>query len=84
MNELQKTYMLAKAAYDSAFKHEDWELVDKLEDPMLDAEFALVDWVCEEVEKTGQMSKEDIDLVYRNSTLEQWRKLVDMGTRLAV
>ena len=44
MNKLQKEYAIAKAAYETAFKAEAWDLVDKLEDPMLEAEFALADW----------------------------------------
>lgn len=84
MNQLQKTYTLAKAAYDTAFKNEDWELVDKLEDTYIEAEFALVDWAFDEAEKTGKISREDIEFIRKNSNLEQWAKFVDMGMRLAV
>jgi hypothetical protein len=83
MNQLQKTYAVAKAAYETAFKAEDWDLVDKLEDPMLDAEFALVDWSFDVVVATGKMSREDTDFLRSNSNLDQWAKFVDMALRLA-
>jgi hypothetical protein len=83
MNQLQKDYAMKKAAYEAAFKMENWDLVDKLEDPMIEAEFKLMDWCFEVVEKTGQMSSEDIDLLRRNSNLDQWDKMVDMALRLA-
>ena len=63
MNKLQKTYALAKAAYETAFKAEDWDLVDKLEDPMLEAEFALADWTFDVVVATGKMSRKDTDMI---------------------
>lgn len=82
MNKLQKEYAIAKAAYETAFKAEAWDLVDKLEDPMLEAEFALADWTFDVVVKTGKMSREDTDLIRSNSSLDQWAKIIDMGMRL--
>lgn len=82
MNELQKAYAMAKAAYDAAFAAENWDLVDKLEDPYLDAELALADWAFEVVIATGQMTKEDTDFLRRNANGERWEKIVDMAFRL--
>lgn len=84
INQIQKAYMEAKAAYDTAFKMEDWDLVDQLEDPYLDAEIALVDWSFDECVKTGKFSRSDADLLRRNSNEAQWKKFVDMALRLAV
>lgn len=82
MNTIQKKYIKAKAAYETAFKMGRWDLVDQLEDPMIEAEFALVDWAFEVAVKSGQMSKEDTDFMRRNSNGEQWEKLVDLALRM--
>lgn len=84
LNQVQKTYITAKAAYDAAFKNEDWDLVDKLEDPYIESEFALVTWTFDECIKTGKFSKKDADFMIKNSNTDQWNKFVDMGMRLAV
>jgi hypothetical protein len=82
MNKLQLDYLKAKVAYDTAFETEDWELVDQLEDPYLDAEFALADWVFQVAERTGLISKEDLEYIRKNANGEQWDKLIEMGVRL--
>ncbi|MNM93841.1 hypothetical protein D3C81_1062270 [compost metagenome] len=53
MNKVQKVYTLAKAAYDIAFEGEEWELVEALETPLVEAEGALVEWALDYAEKTG-------------------------------
>lgn len=82
MNNIQKTYAKAKAAYETAFKMARWDLVDQLEDPMLDAEFALVDWAFTVAIASGEMSQADADLLRRNSSGDQWEKLVDLAFRM--
>ena len=82
MNELQKTYAIAKAAYDAAFEAKNWDLVDKLEDPYIDAELALMDWAFAVVIATGKMTKEDTDFLRRNANGEKWDNLVNMAFRL--
>lgn len=84
MTELQAKYVAVKAAYDEAFKMENWELVDQLEDDYIETEFALVEWSFEEVQKTGKMSAEECEMLRKNSNLEQWSRMVDLALRLAV
>lgn len=81
MTQLQRSYILAKAAYDAAFKTENWELVDKLEDPYLELEFELVEWLKEEAAKTGKMTKEELDYIHQNAGLDVHEKMVDMALR---
>ncbi|ODA08485.1 hypothetical protein [Paenibacillus polymyxa] len=51
MNNVQKNYMVAKAAYDAAKENEDWELVERLEIPYLEAESDMVEWALDHAEK---------------------------------
>ena len=81
MTELQKAYTLAKAAYDAAFKAEDWDLVDKLEDPYLDLEFELVEWLKEEAAKTGKITKEELNFTHEKGGLSVHERMVDMALR---
>lgn len=81
MNELQRNYLIAKAAYETAFENEDWSLVDQLEDPYIDAEFALVEWIEEIAVNDGTLSQEDIDLMRKNRR-DYVERVVDMAMRL--
>lgn len=81
MTELQQAYTLAKAAYDAAFKAEDWDLVDKLEDPYLDLEFELVEWLKEEAAKTGKITKEELNFTHEKGGLSVHERMVDMALR---
>lgn len=58
MKKLQEQYKLIKATYDQAFKAEDWETVDAIEDELLDAEEALRDGFLEIVK--DQVSAADM------------------------
>lgn len=80
--ELQADYIVKKAAYDQAFEQKNWQLVDELEDPYLESEFALFDEVGKIVVKTGKMSEEDVEYIRRHSNLEQWAKMIDLAVRL--
>lgn len=82
MNQLQKKYFEKKTIYEVAFKNHDWETVDAVEDEYLDAEFAMVEWMEKRIISTGQMTKEEIDYIRKNSNEEQWNKIVDMASRL--
>jgi hypothetical protein len=80
--KLQADYVFKKAAYDNAFEKKDWVRVDELEDPYLEAEFALFDEVGKIVVATGEMTEEDVEYIRRHSNIEQWKKLIDLGLRL--
>jgi hypothetical protein len=82
MNEIQKAYATAKAAYETAFEAKNWELVDQLEDAYIEAQLTLIDWTIEQVEKTGLMPKEDIEFIRKNMNNEQMDKIAEMGLRL--
>lgn len=77
MHKVQWEYAKAKAAYDAAFEVEDWELVDQLE-----AEMALIERTLEQVEKSGLMSKEDIEFIRDNMMPEHMEKIAELGFRL--
>lgn len=82
MNELQFNYAKLKAQYETTIEMEMWDLVEEIEDAMLDAEFALMDWVFEKCIEQGKLSKADCDMMRKNSNSEQWDKMVDLGMRL--
>lgn len=83
MNNLQLNYAKAQAAYDTAFEAKNWQLVDQLEDPMLDAEFALLDWMFDVAVKTSsELSRDDLEKLLRKSNTEKRKELVDIAMRL--
>ncbi|NEZ45373.1 hypothetical protein [Paenibacillus alvei] len=84
MNQLQKDYIKARAAHETAMKEKKWDLADELAEPYVQAEMALVNWMFEVVEQTRAMKKEDIEVLKKNWTHHDFNeRIVDMALRLA-
>ncbi|CDQ21680.1 hypothetical protein [Halobacillus karajensis] len=83
MNQLQKQYALKKAEWDTALENiskisED--TLDAIEDDLIDAEEALVEWSIQVAEKAG-MTKEDADALRKNRVIYS-DQLIDKAMRL--
>ena len=83
MNKLQSEYLKLKSMYDQAFKAEDWDRVEEIEDNYIEAEYNLVKWSFNEAVKGG-MKQEDANYMMENSSLEQYQKFVTLALQLKV
>lgn len=80
MVEVQKAYVEVKNVYDTAFKNEDWAVVDAVEDQLLDAEEALTEWLFDQVK--GAMKADEIKTLKENHHLPQFNeKIIDLALR---
>ena len=83
MNEIQKKYIQAKAAYEAAVRSHEWELADKLSDEFLDAEAKLVKWAFEKIDETGMMSDVELSTMWKNWTNPKYTdRILDLCVRL--
>ncbi|KJD42543.1 hypothetical protein [Paenibacillus terrae] len=85
MNNVQKNYMVEKAAYDAAKENEDWELVERLEIPYLEAESEMVEWALDHADKSNMIPPELI-LTLRDKWMfpQYHERMVDLAFRLSV
>jgi len=85
MNKLQKAYAVAKAEYDVAMDVQDWNLVEELETPMLEAEAEMVEWALDHAEKSKLIPTDFLATLRDRWMFPQYHeRMVDLAFRLAI
>lgn len=85
MNDVQKKYMIAKAAYDTAVETEDWDFVEDLCTDYVEAEGDLAEWALSVAEESGLIPEKDLKILKEKWMFPQYSpRLVDLAFRLKV
>ena len=85
MNDLQKTYAVAKAAYDTAFEENNWTLVEELEIPLLEAEAEMVEWALDHAEQSKMIPENLMTILRERWMFPQYHnKMIDLAFTLTV
>lgn len=79
----QSEYINLKEEYDKAFKNEQWEKVDELEDDYIEAEYQLMLIINEIIVKNSDLSKEEVEKVHNNAIrFDRIGEMVNLALRL--
>lgn len=78
----QVQYLKNKEVYQKAFKDQDWEKVEEVEDDFLEAERELVQWGLNQTVLSGRFTQEQADQLLRDMSYEQYQKSAEMTSRV--